>query len=99
MDFIKVLTLVVVLILLANFMQCSSCAKEPFYDWQTLGTTDHRFPHYRNEHPIFFDTEHVGCGSCIYNKLDPNFDGVLPDWQYTLQKYGNTIWKSPPLED
>lgn len=59
---------------------------------------DCRTPHYRHIHPMFINTDCVGCGSCIYNKLDPNFDGVLPDWQWTLQNFGNTLFKSPPLD-
>lgn len=55
-------------------------------------------PHYQHDHSMFINTDNVGCGSCIYNKLDPSFDGVLPDWQWTLQNYGNTIFKSPPLD-
>lgn len=42
--------------------------------------------------------KNVGCGSCIYNPLDPNSDGVLPDWQRTLRVFGKTRYKSPPLD-
>lgn len=66
------------------------------------GHSDCRTPRYQHHHDhsmfININTDNVGCGSCIYNKLDPNFDGVLPDWQWTLQNYGRTIWKSPPLD-
>ena len=62
------------------------------------GESDCRTPHYQHDHSMFINTDNVGCGSCIYNKLDPNFDGVLPDWQWTLQNYGNTLFKSPPLD-
>lgn len=55
-------------------------------------------PRYQHDHSMFINTDNVGGGSCIYNKLDPSFDGVLPDWQWTLQKYGNTMYKSPPLD-
>lgn len=65
-----------------------------------MGIGDCRYPHYRNEHPMFINTKNVGCGSCIYNPLDPSYDGVLPDWQMKLRLGGGMSqgWKSPPLD-
>jgi len=100
----QILVIIAVLILFSYFMKCSSCSKESFHDWQITGpvsiqgTKDCRYPHYSQDHPMFMNKNSLSCGSCIYNALDQNFDGVLPDWQYTLQAHGNTIWKSPPLD-
>ena len=61
---------------------------------------DGRFPNYRNIHHVFIDPTNGGCGSCIYNKLDPNSDGVLPDWQRKLMAHGmNNGYASPPLDN
>ncbi len=62
------------------------------------GHSDCRTPHYQHDHAMFINTDCVGCGSCIYNPLDPSSDGVLPDWQVLLRMYGNTRYKSPPLD-
>lgn len=60
---------------------------------------DGRFPNYRNIHYVFIDPTNGGRGSCIYNKLDPNSDGVLPDWQRKLMAHGmNNGYASPPLD-
>lgn len=67
-------------------------------------TPDRRFPDYETQSPdnqlqLFIDEKCVGEGSCIYNPLDEiASDGVLFDWQRHLRKYGQTMFKSPPLD-
>jgi hypothetical protein len=65
-----------------------------------MGVGDCRIPHYMHKHPMFINTDNVGCGSCIYNPLDPSYDGVLPDWQMRLRLGGGMSqgWASPPLD-
>lgn len=66
------------------------------------GTYQHdvRFPNYgsTNNPYRFIDERCVGEGSCIYNPIDPGADGVLFDWGLHVQKYGKSLYRSPPLD-
>ena len=95
----QLLVLIVVLLIFIYLLKNRLSGLSGLSDCQTInGRGDCRTPHYSQNHGMFINANNVGCGSCIYNKLDPSFDGVLPDWQWTLQNYGNTIYKSPPLD-
>ncbi len=61
---------------------------------------DTRFPNYglTNNPYRFIDENNVGEGSCIYNPIDPGADGVLFDWAIHNQKYGQSLYRDPPLD-
>lgn len=72
--------------------------KTLFNNGQQTYSSDHNCCKHVRGIDICINPPGYGDDSCIYKTLDPNSDGVLPDWQLTLRKFGKTRFKSPPLD-